>query len=119
MGRWPPTRRQVAQAVVLGGLSYRRAAEELHLSTYAVRLHIHAVNAVFEGGRWWDAFYRHFPRSSGFGAFSRAVVNDARDEALIYFEHRFDGLGGWGRVFRLRRREGQWAVIEESQLWIS
>jgi DNA-directed RNA polymerase specialized sigma24 family protein len=49
--RWPPTRRKVAEAVVLSGLSMRRAARELRLTVYAVRLHMEAVNAMFESAQ--------------------------------------------------------------------
>jgi hypothetical protein len=46
--RWSPTRRRVATACVLHGLSIRQAAEELGLSLHAVRRHLHAVTAVCE-----------------------------------------------------------------------
>jgi hypothetical protein len=49
--RWRPTRRRVAEAVFLRGLSLRKAARELGMSLYSVRLHRDAVQSVFEGAR--------------------------------------------------------------------
>lgn len=45
---WPMTRRRVAAAVVLRGMSVRRAAAELGVSTYAVRVHLQAIDAMLE-----------------------------------------------------------------------
>lgn len=47
-GAWTPTRRRVAEACVLHGLSLRGAAERLQLTHHTVRHHYHAVNALFE-----------------------------------------------------------------------
>jgi DNA-directed RNA polymerase specialized sigma24 family protein len=44
---WPAGRQRVATAVVLRGLSMRRAAQELGVSIYAVRYHMQAVEAMF------------------------------------------------------------------------
>jgi DNA-directed RNA polymerase specialized sigma24 family protein len=49
MHRWPPTRRRVAEAVVLRGLSMRQAAQEMKISVYVVRAHMNAINAMFSG----------------------------------------------------------------------
>lgn len=49
--RWRPTRRRVAEAVFLRGLSLRKTARELGMSLYSVRLHRDAVQSVFEGVR--------------------------------------------------------------------
>ncbi|MCE7975327.1 MAG: hypothetical protein DYG92_13550 [Leptolyngbya sp. PLA1] len=47
---WPLTRRRVAEACVLRGLSQRAAASELRLSLYVVRLHEGAVLAMARCG---------------------------------------------------------------------
>lgn len=47
-GRWRPTRRRVASACVLEGLSIREAAEKLKLSQYTVRKHKEAIDALCE-----------------------------------------------------------------------
>ena len=46
--RWRPTRRRVAGACVIEGLSIREAAEKLKLSTYTVRKHKEAIDALCE-----------------------------------------------------------------------
>ena len=46
--RWRPTRRKVASACVLEGLSIRDAAEKLRLSQYTVRKHKEAIDALCE-----------------------------------------------------------------------
>lgn len=45
--RWPPTRRRVATACVLHGLSCREAADKLRLSIHLVRRHMDAVETVY------------------------------------------------------------------------
>lgn len=47
-GKWSVTRRRVAEACVLGGMSLREAARALDLSFHTVRRHHDAVNALFE-----------------------------------------------------------------------
>ncbi len=48
--QWPHTRRRVAEACVLRGLSQRAAASELRLSLYTVRFHQSAVLAMARCG---------------------------------------------------------------------
>jgi hypothetical protein len=45
---WTPTRRRVAAAMVLQGLSMREASESLRLSLHNVRRHYDAINALFD-----------------------------------------------------------------------
>ncbi len=44
--QWPPTRRRVATACVLRGMSLREAGDKLGLSLHAVRKHMDAVRAL-------------------------------------------------------------------------
>lgn len=46
--RWSPMRRRVAIACVLHGRSLRESADELGLTLHTVRLHAHAIDALFE-----------------------------------------------------------------------
>lgn len=48
MERWSPMRRRVATACVLHGLSLRESASEVGQSLYAVRQHMHAIDALYE-----------------------------------------------------------------------
>jgi hypothetical protein len=53
LSRWTPTRRRVAEACFLRGLSQRRAARDLGLTLHVVRLHWLAVRSLTdaqEGG---------------------------------------------------------------------
>lgn len=45
---WPPSRRRVATAMMLGGQSMREAAGSLHMTLYSVRRHHDAITAQFE-----------------------------------------------------------------------
>ncbi|PHQ80269.1 MAG: hypothetical protein COB69_06315 [Phycisphaera sp.] len=45
---WRPTRRKVAGACVIEGLSIKDASIKLHLSTYLIRKHRDAIEALFE-----------------------------------------------------------------------
>ena len=45
---WRPTRRQVASACIIEGLSIREAAQKLQLSQYTVRKHKEAIDALCE-----------------------------------------------------------------------
>jgi len=49
--RWAPTRRRVATACVLHGMSLREAAEALGTSLHTVRRHFDAVNEIVEAMR--------------------------------------------------------------------
>lgn len=52
---WPVTRRRVAQACILQGLTLRGAAEQLRLSIHTVREQLAIIRAVINGGEDPDA----------------------------------------------------------------
>ncbi len=45
---WSPSRRRVATAMVMQGLSMRAASIHLRMSLYSVRRHAEAINALYE-----------------------------------------------------------------------
>lgn len=45
---WRPTRRQVAEACVIEGLSIKEASDRLQLSQYVVRKHREAIETMYE-----------------------------------------------------------------------
>lgn len=45
---WSPSRRRVAMAMVMQGLSMRAASIHLRMSLYSVRRHADAINALYE-----------------------------------------------------------------------
>lgn len=51
--QWSSTRRRVATACVLHGLSLRAAADQLGLSHYTVRRHCQIIDALVEAARSW------------------------------------------------------------------
>lgn len=48
-GGWSPTRRAVAERVILQGQAYRTAATELGLSIHSIRAHVIAIRALASG----------------------------------------------------------------------
>lgn len=48
---WPDQRRRVAHAVVLAGMSYRRAGDSLGLSLHTVRQHCASISAMCENAK--------------------------------------------------------------------
>lgn len=68
---------------------------------------------------FWKGFYERFPRTIGVVDASRAVVSSDGREALIYIEHRCDGLCGTGILVLMSRIDGRWRVTDPYVLWIS
>ena len=68
---------------------------------------------------FWKGFYERFPRSIGVVDASRAVVSEDGREALIYIEHRCDGLCGTGILVLMSRIDGRWRITDPYVLWIS
>lgn len=73
---------------------------------------------VLEAG-FWRAFYQRFPGTAGVVHANRAVVSADGREALIYVEHRCDGLCGTGSLILMSRIGGRWRVTYPYVLWIS
>lgn len=68
----------------------------------------------------WEQFRAAHPGAAGFHVFSRPLwLTPTQDEAIVYVARAFDWLAGDGTLYYLRRRDGRWAIVERSTLWVS
>lgn len=74
-------------------------------------------DARFES--YWESFYRKYPNSSGLVFFSKVGFNDRHDQAFVYVGRSCGGLCGAGDYVLLKKVNGQWAVSQEQNLWVS
>jgi hypothetical protein len=75
---------------------------------------------IFKGGvNGWEEFYKRFPDSGGYIGISRAGLNPAMSQALIYVEHGCGGLCGTGHYLLLEKSDGIWKVTRKFRAWIS
>jgi len=70
-------------------------------------------------GKGWEEFYKKYPNSAGYWAFSRPGINPAHDTAWLYVFHACGGLCGTGHLYLLSKEDGQWTVKCRLMLWIS
>jgi hypothetical protein len=78
------------------------------------------IDAIFSSDGWWEEFYRTFPGSRGFVAFTDPVFSADRTHALVYVSHSCGGLCGTGwLVYLLRATDGHWRIASRRMLWIS
>lgn len=67
----------------------------------------------------WDEFYKKYPDSGGFIAFSRVGFNSGKNQALVFFEHWCHQLCGSGIYLFLSKDERGWKVTKMYRAWIS
>lgn len=67
----------------------------------------------------WQGFYRQFPRSSGTFEITWAVLDEAREHALVYAASHCDGTCGTGHYVLLKRSAKGWSISQRFRLWIS
>ena len=70
-------------------------------------------------GKGWEEFYKKYPDSAGYWAFSRPGFNPAHDTAWLYVIHACGGLCGTGHLYLLLKEDGKWSVKYRLMLWIS
>ncbi len=68
---------------------------------------------------YWEAFYDRYPGSAGVIRASRGILSVDGQQALLYVEHRCDGLCGTGALIVMRHVHGQWLVETPYVLWQS
>lgn len=68
---------------------------------------------------YWEAFYDRYPGSAGVVRTTLAILSKDGMQALLYVEHRCDGLCGSGNLVVMRRVNGQWRIETSYMLWIS
>jgi len=74
------------------------------------------VEALDKG---WDSYWKQHPHSTGLLTLSRVAFNSDPGEAVLFASEVCGGLCGYGYLFRLRKDQGAWKIIEERFLWIS
>jgi hypothetical protein len=70
----------------------------------------------------WEQFYKKFPKSLGFIAFSPVGFNKEKNLALVYFEIRRNRLDAFGDVVLLEKRKAlmnTWHVRKIISRWFS
>lgn len=67
----------------------------------------------------WKEFYRLYPDSRGYVAFSRVGFDREMDEALVSMSLMCNSLCGEGRMFLMKKRDGRWEVEKQYTMWIS
>jgi hypothetical protein len=72
-----------------------------------------------EGGGWWEAFYKQYPKSAGLVTFSNVGFNPEMNYALVYFGYGCGGLCGRGGHMLLIKKEGKWTIEDRLSLWVS
>jgi hypothetical protein len=72
------------------------------------------------GGNGWEEFYKKYPKSAGYWAFSRPGFNSQHDAAWLYVVHACGVLCGTGHLYLLsKEKDDQWTVKYRLMLWIS
>jgi hypothetical protein len=78
------------------------------------------LSRVFSGeslAEGWKNFRRNYPNASSLVRFSPVAFEG--NVALVYVEATCGPLCGSGAVVLLERRNGEWHVVQDAQLWIS
>jgi hypothetical protein len=78
------------------------------------------VDQIFgEGGGWWQAFYKKYPKSSGLVTFSNVGFNHEMTYALVDVSHSCGGLCGSGGLVLLVKKDGNWIKEKDLISWVS
>jgi hypothetical protein len=66
-----------------------------------------------------DEFYKQFPDSGGYMAFSRAGINSSGNQALIFMKHVCGGLCGSGHYLLLEKNDQGWVIQKHFRAWVA
>jgi len=77
------------------------------------------IDRIFDGGGWWNDFYKEFPDASGFLEVSRAVLTADGNHAVIYAGYHCGGLCGIGTIHLMTRKDDVWQISESVDIWVS
>ena len=105
-------------------INFRRfplSADSIRLENPFQLLSQDSVRSIFavNPSHGWMRFQQRYPQSNGFIGFSRVAFNQARSEAVVYYEHCWDGLGAEGAFALLRNQNGRWHLIKRIRTWES
>jgi hypothetical protein len=76
------------------------------------------IDQIFRNGGW-EEFYRLYPNSRGLVSFSRVGFNRNETQALLYFEHWYGEDAGEGYLVLLKKTQGEWKQIAQTNVWTS
>lgn len=68
---------------------------------------------------FWPAYYKQFPGSNGVLTFSRVGFSGDGTQALFYYSNRCGGLCGTGSYVIMEKRNGNWTIQQEIEMWVS
>ena len=80
------------------------------------------MSHIFSGDnldKSWKSFKKRYPRSRGYGGFSRVGFNPDKSEALLFSEISCGSLCGSGSYVYLVRKNAEWTIVKQIQVWIS
>jgi len=77
------------------------------------------LKKFFDKGLNWEGFYKKYPKSGGFSAFSRVGFSADGKQALVFVAQSCGGLCGEGNYYFLKNENGEWKVIKKQMTWIS
>ena len=76
---------------------------------------VHEGNPLGE----WKGFKDKYPTATGFISISRVGFNARMEEALVYLSWICGPLCGYGELFLLGKKDGQWNLLNRARLWVS
>jgi hypothetical protein len=90
------------------------------LSTPVTIISAQEVDQIFsEGGGWWQAFYKKYPKSPGLITFSNVGFNPEMTYALVDVGYSCGGLCGRGGLVLLVKKDGSWTTEKDLISWVS
>jgi hypothetical protein len=68
---------------------------------------------------WGELLSQKYPGSHGYTIFSRVGFNSSLDQAVIYVGKVAGPLMGSGFYYLLEKKNGEWVIKEQNNVWIS
>jgi hypothetical protein len=68
---------------------------------------------------WGERLAEKYPGAYGYTIFSRVGFNNSLDQALIYVGFVGGPLFGSGSYYLMEKRNGEWLMMDEINVWIS
>lgn len=70
-------------------------------------------------GDGWAKFYKKYPTAQGILTLSKAGVNKAGTQAVLYYGNQSHWLAGSGYLSFFEKVNGVWTIVDSYMLWIS
>ncbi|MFN8413558.1 MAG: hypothetical protein U0Z26_14330 [Anaerolineales bacterium] len=68
---------------------------------------------------WGELLTQKYPGTQGYTIFSRVGFNNSFDQAVIYVGNVAGPLMGYGSYYLMEKKNGEWLMIGEINVWIS